>query len=329
MTRSGMIRKTKFKLACCLIAFLLILSAEHLSTAAQIPEEDLPLVASATVNRNSVYIGDKVTYTIEVKASKNTEVKWPAFAENLAGFAIRDFGSSAKGFWGKKTYFHWYVLDTYTSGKYTIPETIIRYRNKGKEQWQKVKTNEVTIEVKSVLQKGENTSDIRDIKGPVGAPISPGLFLFWGVLILLALTGIGVIIYIKKKKKATATPPPQPAHEIAYEELKLLNKKDYIRDGKFKAYYFELSDITRRYLENRFSLKAPEMTTEEFLNRVKYDNAISSDHKNLLKVFLSQSDLVKFAKYQPLQNEIDLSFKSAKTLIDQTKIDTNKPKVPK
>ena len=81
----------------------------------------------------------------------------------------------------------------------------------------------------------------------------------------------------------------------------------------------ELSDIVRRYLENRFNLRAPEMTTEEFLNGVKDNKALSYEHKSLLREFLLHCDLVKFAKYEPPEKEADLSFKSAKELIDQTK----------
>ncbi len=98
-----------------------------------------------------------------------------------------------------------------------------------------------------------------------------------------------------------------------------MEKKDYIRKGKTKAYYIELSDIMRRYLENRFNIRAPEMTTEEFLIKVKEDSVLSLEHKGLLRDFLLNCDLVKFAKYQPAEQEAGLSFASAKKLIDQTK----------
>ena len=86
-----------------------------------------------------------------------------------------------------------------------------------------------------------------------------------------------------------------------------------------KEIYIELSDIVRHYLENRFILRAPEMTTEEFLDKLKDTDMLSYDQKILLKDFLFHCDLVKFARYGPTEKEIDSSFKSAENLVDQTK----------
>jgi hypothetical protein len=61
------------------------------------------------------------------------------------------------------------------------------------------------------------------------------------------------------------------------------------------------------------------MTTEEFLTKVKEDSALSLEHKGLLREFLTNCDLVKFAKYQPAETEASLALTSAKRLIDQTK----------
>jgi len=81
----------------------------------------------------------------------------------------------------------------------------------------------------------------------------------------------------------------------------------------------EISDIIRHYLENRFLLKAPEMTTEEFLFYVRDYSQLIKEHKTLLKEFLLTCDLVKFAKYVPLFEEMDAIFVSAKKLVDETK----------
>ncbi len=282
-------------------------------------KEKLPVLAAAEADSDSVTIGDKVKYTLEVKTAKSTEVEFPSFAENLAGFAIKDFGTAERTFLGKKTITNWYLLDTYTSGKYTIPKAVIKYKEKDSGEWQEIETNEVKIEVKSVLKETPGASDILDIKGPVGFPrrvkpyiISSVMFL---VIVLIAIS----LVLIKKKKKPESIIPPKPAHQMAYEALENLKKKDLIKQGKIKEYYIELSLIVRHYLENRFYLRAPEMTTEEFMSMVKDSSALSYEHKSLLREFLSHCDLVKFAKYKPEYAKIDSSFDSAKKLIDQTK----------
>jgi len=68
------------------------------------------------------------------------------------------------------------------------------------------------------------------------------------------------------------------------------------------------------------------MTTEEFLSKVKEDSSLSIEHKGLLRDFLATCDLVKFARYQPVEKEADLALASARKLIDQTKQEDN-PKI--
>jgi hypothetical protein len=280
--------------------------------------DKLPLEVSASVDKDKVTIGDKITYTLFVKAGKDIEVEFPEFAQNLGDFAIKDFGSSRKGWFKTKIYRQWYVLDTYVSGKYSIPASTIKYRQNEQEEWQEVSIDEVFVEVESILESAEDKQDIREIAGPIGFPVKIPWYA-WGILGLI-IAGAGIMFFLfKRRKYQEIFIPPRPAHEIAYEALKALRQKEYLKRKDHKLYYIELSDIVRRYLENRFNLRAPEMTTEEFLNSVKDNKALILEHKTLLREFLSHCDLVKFAKYEPAEKEADLSFESAKKLIDQTK----------
>lgn len=281
--------------------------------------KNLPVEANAAVERSSIQIGDKITYCLTVKTKKNIEVEFPQILpENLAGFAIKDFGSSEKDLFGKRTFKQWYILDTYVSGEHTIPAAVIKYRFKGQTDWQELSVNEMKLEVKSVLDNAQNQADIRDIRGPKSFTSKMWLYVLLVLAALLIIGGVFSFIFLKRKKEDCKT-PPTPAHIIAYEALDALEKKDYIRKGKTKAYYIELSDIVRHYLENRFNLRAPEMTTEEFLIKVKEDSSLSLEQKGLLRDFLNNCDLVKFAKYQPAETEASLALTSAKRLIDQTK----------
>ena len=101
--------------------------------------------------------------------------------------------------------------------------------------------------------------------------------------------------------------------------MKSLLSKKFPQQGKVKEYYFELSNIARHYIENRFRLKAPEMTTEEFLFSLRESAILSGTHKNLLKKFLNLCDIVKFAKYAPNEEAIEKSFGAAKKFVDETK----------
>ena len=79
-----------------------------------------------------------------------------------------------------------------------------------------------------------------------------------------------------------------------------------------------LSGIVRTYIEARFGLKAPDMTTEEFLQVTSNAQALSSSHRRLLQEFLERSDLVKFARYEPSRHEADEAFEAAHRFIQDT-----------
>ena len=281
--------------------------------------DNLPISVKTGVDKTPLFIGDRVTYTIEVKAGRDIEVKLPEFGDNLAEFPIKNFGSSKGGFWGTQTLTQWYLLDIYETGKFTIPGPVIQYREKGKEQWNEVLADEVNVEVQSVLDADTDRADIRDIKGPVHYRNWTYLYIIFAVAVII-IAIILIVRFIRKRKKSREEyVPPVPAHEIAYSALDELIKKNYIAQGLIQQYYFELSDIVRHYLENRFQLKAPEMTTEEFLSALKTSSALDADQKSLLRDFLSHCDMVKFAKYIPGEREIGASQESARKLIDQTR----------
>ena len=90
------------------------------------------------------------------------------------------------------------------------------------------------------------------------------------------LSGIAVVA-ARWWHQPAPPPPPVPAHIIAYAALRELFAQNLVARGLIKPYYFALSTILRRYIENRFGLQAPEQTTEEFLASLPYrHNAVHS-----------------------------------------------------
>jgi hypothetical protein len=165
---------------------------------------------------------------------------------------------------------------------------------------------------------------IRDVKPPVALPSD----FFLLVLILLILIGIGAIWLIrfllrKKRKKKAAPAPALPPWAIAYERLESLRLEDLPGKGRTKEYYTRLSDIVRRYIEDRFDIHAPEMTTEEFLFSLRNSSKMNPKQKEALQGFLNCCDMVKFARYSSNHQEMEQSFSLARRLVDETKIEVS------
>jgi hypothetical protein len=159
---------------------------------------------------------------------------------------------------------------------------------------------------------------LRDIKGPRSLS---EFYIVLYALCALVLCALAVALWAwwRRRKRKPQLKPARPAHEIAFEQLQQLKSKDLIRQGKIKEYYTEISDIIRHYLENRFQLKAPEMTSEEFLQYVRDNAALTAGHKQLLKDFLLCCDLVKFAKHEPVQQDADNAFMFAQKFVEETR----------
>ena len=91
--------------------------------------------------------------------------------------------------------------------------------------------------------------------------------------------------------------------------------------AEIEAFYVEVSAVLRLYLEERFGLRAPERTTEEFLRELESGAALAREHRAELKQFLSQCDLVKFAAYRPSENDHLATFAIAEAFVERTRAD--------
>ena len=111
------------------------------------------------------------------------------------------------------------------------------------------------------------------------------------------------------------------AYEIALGRLRALERVARGTPEEIDRFYVELSGIVRRYLEDRFEIRAPESTTEEFLDRASRSHALSREHQDLLVDFLRQADLVKFAGTIPGDREIDASLANAARFLEETQED--------
>jgi len=96
--------------------------------------------------------------------------------------------------------------------------------------------------------------------------------------------------------------------ERAWVELDRLLKKGLPGRGRYKDFYVELTMVVRRYVQRKYGIKAPHLTTEEFFEEIGARGMKSED----LKKFLESADLVKFAGVQATPEMADEATDSAR-----------------
>jgi hypothetical protein len=99
--------------------------------------------------------------------------------------------------------------------------------------------------------------------------------------------------------------------------LQALRDKKLWQQGHTKAYYIDLSDIIREYLEKRYTIKTHEKTTDEIFAALKYID-ITDANRSALRKILVMADLVKFAKEQPLPYENEQSMDDSIAFVRNT-----------
>lgn len=143
------------------------------------------------------------------------------------------------------------------------------------------------------------TFQIHDIKGQMRYPLTFRETLPWigGVLLLAALTALLVWWLRRRRSDAAATAHKDPAYIVALRELDKWRGDKFWAPDKQKAYYSGITDALKTYIEDRFGVDAPEMTTAELFDALKGAEDLPADLREELRGVFECADFVKFAKH--------------------------------
>lgn len=264
------------------------------------------------LDRRTLTTVDSLLLTLEVEASESDQVAFPNPTSSFGEFkSAHDEPAAARlGQDGRVTHSHRYTLEPFLPGEFELPSLAVVLNGSSE-----IKTRPAAVTVTSVLDDPEN-AELRDIGDPVDVP-APWWWWALGVFAIAAAVA-GYLWWRKRKQEGEPPPPPPPPHETALAALQALLAEGLPSKGRIKPFYSRLSDLLRRYIEDQFGLRAPEQTTEEFLEAMRHSHAIEHAHKNLLKEFLHHADMVKFAELTPEPQDAEHAADSARRFIEQT-----------
>ncbi|MFV8269168.1 hypothetical protein ACNQGP_04425 [Flavobacterium sp. GT2N3] len=249
-------------------------------------------------------IGAEFKLSIKTTVDTSSKVIFPKLKNLGALEVIQSYPIDTVKIDGQYELIKKYGLTQFDSGRYVVPSINIFINSKP------FMTDSLLVEVANVQVDTlkQKMFDIKDI-----APADNLIGDWWKYLLIVALIlGIGAFIYwfikLRQEKKLRQEIYKTPI-EKATSLLDTLEKKELWQKGEVKAYYSELTDIARNYIEEAIEIPAMESTTSELIQglraaSVKKKMTLSQEIIENLERVLKQADLVKFAKSKPLDFEI-------------------------
>lgn len=292
----------------------------------------LSISASAQIQRGliiqldtqHILIGDQINMTLEMRSHVKDKITFPQIGDSLTAdveVVSKDFPDTSYGDNLEQLIIKQNIkLTAWDSGVYKI-QPIASTINGDSAFAQGFAIGVYTFPI-------DSTNAITDIKGNLVDPLTFTDYVkaYWqnaAIALAIALLIFGIYYYFSKRKKTVEEiveiTPEIPAHILAFQRLKNLEAKKLWQTGKSKDYYVRLSEILREYLENRYQILALEQTTDEIIGDLR-QAGVKEQTRNQISELLSLMDLVKFAKQQTLESENEQAIKSARIIIENTKL---------
>lgn len=266
-----------------------------------------------------IAIGEAVELVLEggLPAKAEKPQSWPVWPDTVKGLVIAEVGP----------------IDTATTGglwrlsqKMRITSFDSGYLNLPALRWSLPNDSLISepLQIWVDLPEVKEEQDFFDIKDPLA--VKPGWW-YYGRWVALAL-GIGLLAwliyyFVWRRKKGLSAPRPSakplpPPDQEALTALDALAEKKLWQQGQVKAYYSELIDILRNYLERRFGLQTKELTASQLQEKMA-QVPCADDTRREIRLILATSALVKFAKAQPLAEENEAALRLSRQLIEETR----------
>jgi len=269
-----------------------------------------PVSIDAQVDISQPTLGDIVTYSITVTHDLDIVLHMPEYVIPVGLENVEQGKKNPKEINMQTTQEFWLKLRVDKIGPMTLPSIPVWFDAPDPNKQivrGKILSPEVNFEVQSLLQLEENASDIKDIK-PIADIKAPWTHYIWKALAVLCLLALGYLLWKKWQNKSTPKSKPNfalTAEEKAMKELNELQTRGWMKLGRIRDHFFELSEIFRRYLENRYDFPAQEWTTEEITTYFKNFSDLNESQKLQTRTLLTEIDKVKFSKAQAHDDPIE------------------------
>lgn len=315
--------------------FFEILLAALAATAFGVRADDLPApsvddkapVVRGSVEPDSIGIGDRFVYSIEVDKDLVQGVFFPSFGgdgsepysliEEMPVDTLKRDGR-------RMTLRKRYLLGAFEEGIHRVVPQVMYADKNIVDTLYGADTLDLLV---TTFQIDSTSHSIFDIKPQKTLPFRVGEitgYVKWVIAALLVIAALAYALrrvlahYGRSLRDMFRPAPPQPPHVVAFAALEKLRAERLWQQEKHKQYYSALTDILRTYLVGQFGIGAMEMTSDEIIEAVRGVDLPQKSSMDLTQI-LREADLVKFAKAVPDAEDNEAAYRAAWDFVEQTK----------
>ncbi len=317
--------------ACCAMCALLALLAGCKPRPAPPPEslsdhaERGPIQLTVEVTPRSPWVGDAVDVRLRMHTPAGCSVRFPQ-AEELGeiGAQATPAAEPTPAADGGLEWAQHYAFVPFQSGAIEIPPLAVKYAlppdGAAAEFSNELVSGTLKLDVRSALTTQDTVASPRDVTDTLALPrrpLSPRDVAAAALPALLLIANAALLI-AAIAARARRPAAPIPAGVWAARALADLQRGELLTTGRFREFYYGLSEIVRRYIELQFGLAAPEMTTDEFLRILALEREAVPYDRQRLRDFLEACDIVKYAAFTPTRDAAEAAWHSASAFVHAT-----------
>lgn len=278
-----------------LVLLLLLLiaipvSGQDVTPTAPPAEINSPVRAEFEVDNDTPLPGEPFNITLSIQAPAEVEIlTWVEFEYPIQVIEEGDVVSEQEDFLLRRS--RTYTVVLWETGEYLSEGALVTYQSGGTVS--SVPVSSFYVQVPSQIVNPEDAV-LRPSVPPIDLfYLSPWWFAGAGVILLVVAMIFTRLIQLSRRgvvQIISASPAEKAIAEL--EDLK-------IQQLPAATIYELVANYLRQYLQSQFEIDAVEMTTVELMGILRQQNIFPKNHRRQLQGVLEQSDLVKFARFQP------------------------------
>lgn len=250
------------------------------------------VTAAASVDKTSILIGEPLQLTLEVTFSKPHAFAFSTL-DSLPHFEVLNRSK----------------IDTQATSGQTIVKQIITLTSWDSGAWRIPALSPATVKgvatkpiiINVTFTAASPNQEYHDIKDIIEVQKPPRKTWYWYLVGAVLLLLFVLLLFPKKKKETVpeAAVAKESAYKIALKELDALKNKPGLDD---KAYFTDLIQVFRTYLQHGKGIHSFQQTTDDLSRQLQALHLPYADFKKLVHT-LQLSDFAKFAQYNAVPGE--------------------------